>query len=333
MDINQLWYGNHALRWLLWPLSWLYRVLIVIRVALYRSGVLRRVRLPVPVIIVGNITVGGSGKTPVVLWLVEQLRAAGWQPGIISRGYKGSATAWPQQVRPDSDPGWVGDEPVLLAQRGGCPVAVGPDRVAAARLILDQCNILVGDDGLQHYALQRDFEIAVVDGERGLGNGLLLPAGPLREPRQRLDRVGAVLINGGPVSVRGSRVVRGRLLPGNACQLATGATRRLDAFRGTTVHAVAGIGHPQRFFTMLEGLGLSVAPHPLADHAKIAAHDLAFADDLTVLMTEKDAVKARALTVSDQWWYVAVDFVLTEADSKQVMYAIEAAIGQPPFPR
>ena len=329
--IELIWYQNSWLKWLLWPLSWLYRAVICVRRGLYRAGLARVKKLPLPVIVVGNVTVGGTGKTPVVLWLVAQLRAAGWQPGIISRGYQGAATTWPQQVRAGSDPNWVGDEPVLLAQRSGCPVAVGPERVRAAELILDQCDVVVADDGLQHYGLERDFEIAVVDGERGLGNGLCLPAGPLREPRRRLQNVGAVLINGGDYQVAGSRVVRGRLQHGFARQVAGDQEKCLELFRSEPVHALAGIGNPTRFFRMLEEAGLTVIPHPRRDHARIRTDDLAFGDEGALLMTEKDAVKARALTNAVNCWYVPVDFILGAADAKQVLYAIEAAIGQPPF--
>ncbi len=331
--IANIWYGNSRLKWLLWPLSGLYRVLIELRRALYRTGLRRTIRLPVPVIVVGNITAGGTGKTPVVLWLVARLRSAGWRPGILSRGYKGQASTWPQRVRLDSDPAWVGDEPVLLAQRSGCPVAVGPNRIAAAGLILDQCNILVADDGLQHHALERDFEIAVIDGERGLGNGLCLPAGPLREPRQRLDSVGAVVINGGDYWAPGARVLRGELRAGPACQLSGNEARRLESFRSEGVHALAGIGNPGRFFRMLKAAGLQVTAHPLPDHARIRQQDLSVADAGALLMTEKDAVKARCLNVPAGCWYVPVDFVLEEGDEKQLLYAIEAAIGQPPVSR
>ncbi len=328
--IARLWYGNSALRWPLWPISWLYRALTGCRRAWYRFGTGRVTRLPVPVIVVGNLTVGGAGKTPVVLWLAAQLRSAGWRPGIVSRGYKGKATSWPQRVSADSDPGWLGDEPVLLAQRSGCPVAVGPDRAAAAEMLLGECDIVVADDGLQHYALARDFELAVIDGERGLGNGLCLPAGPLREPPGRLATVGAVLINGGSYQVAGPRVWRGCLQADAAHHLASDATRPLGAFRSAPVHAVAGIGNPLRFFRMLQRAGLEVSGHPLADHAIISQRDLVFADDRAVLMTEKDAVKARSLDVARHWWYVPVDFVLASADGAALLDAIETAVGQPP---
>jgi tetraacyldisaccharide 4'-kinase len=329
--IDQIWYGNSVVRWLLVPLSWLFRGLVSVRSAWYRLGLGQINQLPVPVIIVGNINVGGTGKTPVVIWLAARLKAAGWRPGIVSRGYKGAANTWPQHVRGDSDPEWVGDEPVLLARRSGCPVAVGPDRVAAATLILDHCNVLIADDGLQHYALGRDFEIAVIDGERGLGNRMCLPAGPLREPVQRLKTVDAVILNGGdfqPVNVRG---IRGNLVAESACRLVTGETRRLDAFRSTPVHAVAGIGNPRRFFRTLEQFGLEVIAHPLADHAKIDSSQFAFGDDQAVLMTEKDAVKALSIGAAENWWSVPVDFELAEPDTRRLMYAIEAVIGQPAF--
>jgi tetraacyldisaccharide 4'-kinase len=306
MTLDALWYRRHPARWLLWPLSLVYGGLAALRRHGYRRGWLRSTRLPVPVIVVGNITVGGTGKTPLVIWLVEQLRARGWRPGIVSRGYGGRSANWPREVTPESDPGEVGDEPVLLARRLACPLAVAPDRVAAAQRLLaaQAVDIIVADDGLQHYALARDLEIAVLDGRRGLGNGLLLPAGPLREPASRLREVNLVVSHGAPGG--GWRM---DLAPQALRRLEGGESRPLAAFAGRTVHAVAGIGHPERFFDSLRAAGLTVLPHAFPDHHRFSAEDIVFADNIEVIMTEKDAVKCRAFA-GERHWYLAVEAVL-----------------------
>lgn len=255
-------------------------------------------------IVVGNLTVGGSGKTPLVIRLIELLQEIGHRPGIISRGYKGQAKDWPRSVSPCSDPGEVGDEPVLLARRCGCPVMVGPDRIAATQALLKthHCDIIVSDDGLQHYRLNRDLEIAVIDGNRRLGNGFCLPAGPLREPRWRLRSVDFVVGNGTAqkgeylMILEGERAIN-LVDPSVTCSLA--------GFRGALIHAIAGIGDPSRFFRYLQERGIRTVEHPFPDHHPFVASDLEFGDDLPVLMTEKDAVKCRKLA-SDSCWYVPV---------------------------
>jgi tetraacyldisaccharide 4'-kinase len=234
-----------------------------------------------------------------VSWLAGHLRARGWRPGIVSRGYGGSARHWPQQVRADSDPVAVGDEAVMLARDTGCPLSVGPDRPAAVAALLrhTDIDIVISDDGMQHYALARDLEIAVIDGERRLGNGFLLPAGPLREPASRLDDVDIVLVNGqagaGEYSMTLQRP-RVRRLHG-------GEEHALDSFAGRSVHAVAGIGNPPRFFDLLSQAGIDVRPHPFPDHHAFAAADLRFEDPLPILMTAKDAVKCRRIACRDCW--------------------------------
>jgi len=277
---------------------------------LYRTGLLKVHHLSVPVIIVGNISVGGTGKTPLVTWLVDVLRTHGYAPGIVSRGYGGQATHWPQQVRVDSDPRMVGDEAVLLAQRCRCPMAVSPNRVDAAEALLEHtdCDIIVADDGLQHYALGRDMEIAVVDGVRRFGNQHCLPAGPLREPLSRLASVNAVVTNGVP----GVREYRMDLVPGTLRNLqSTQKKATLKSFAGKTVHAIAGIGNPARFFRQLETQGMTVIEHPFPDHHPFAREDIVFEDDLPVLMTEKDAVKCQEFA-GEQHWCVPVDAKLDE---------------------
>jgi tetraacyldisaccharide 4'-kinase len=298
--IERLWYRPAPPPGWLRPLSALYGA-VSSRVA--RNAKQAAVQLPVPVIVVGNITVGGTGKTPFVLWLVERLRAQGWRPGVISRGYGGCAPEYPLRVTAATDPAWAGDEPALIARRLGLPVAVAPDRVAAARLLIEagEVNILVTDDGLQHYRLARDLEICVVDGSRGLGNGALLPGGPLREPPARLREVDLVVVNGGGWQPPGQAALDMRLCTTEAIQLGGSERRPLAAFAGAKVHAVAGIGNPQRFFASLRGAGLEVFPHPFPDHHRYKAIDLAFDGPQPVLMTEKDAVKCGDLALPHHW--------------------------------
>lgn len=304
------WYRTTPLTLLLLPLSWLFCAVALCRRWAYRVGLLKTVRLPVPVIVVGNISVGGTGKTPLVAWLVVLLRKEGYRPGIISRGYGGGATHWPQQVRPDSDPAMVGDEAVLLARRCRCPMAVGPDRPATAQALLDHadCNIIISDDGLQHYRLGRDVEIAVVDGVRRFGNGHCLPAGPLREPVRRLRCVDMVIANG----TAGPREYAMKLQPTSLHNLQQAEkTLPLAHFAGQRVHAVAGIGNPRRFFELLVSHGLDAIEHPFPDHHPFCAEDIDFADELPVLMTEKDAVKCQAFAAAHHW-YLPVDAQLDE---------------------
>ncbi len=302
IDVARIWYDRQPLTLLLWPLSVVFRLFSKLRRLSYQAGLRAIVYPGVPVIIVGNITVGGTGKTPLVIALTHRLQEAGYRPGIISRGYRGKAKHWPQQVRPDSDPVMVGDEAVLLAQRTHCPIAVGPDRVAAALALVtaSDCNILVSDDGLQHYRLGRDVEIAVIDGVRRLGNGFLLPAGPLREPEQRLKQVDFIVVNGGiPGQLEYPMpLISNNFLPCDTRQ----KTIPTDAFDGKKVHAVAAIGNPQRFFKTLRKLGIEVIEHIFPDHYLLRPEDIFFHDGLTVLMTEKDAVKCRHFATQDCYY-------------------------------
>ena len=293
------------------PLSWLFGVLAGWRRLAYRRGWLAADRLPVPVVVVGNVTVGGSGKTPLVLWLARELRAAGWQPGIISRGYGGAADSV-LAVSAASDAAVVGDEPLLLARRSALPVFVGRDRARVARALLaahPRCDVIISDDGLQHYRLQRDLEIAVFDA-RGAGNGRLLPAGPLREPLRRLSAASALVWNSLPADARGPIAAAapgvpqfGMSLGGECFHALHDARRRCGAqdLRGRRLYALAGIGDPRRFFAQLESLGLAFEAHPFPDHHRYSAADLAFADDGVLLMTEKDAVKCAALPPREAW--------------------------------
>ncbi|MDD2775256.1 MAG: tetraacyldisaccharide 4'-kinase [Gallionella sp.] len=320
MHLPDFWHRRHPLHLLLLPIGWLFGALAGVRRVLYRTGIFKSVRLAVPVIIVGNISVGGTGKTPLTLALARQLVEHGYHPLIVSRGYGGNAQQ-PQRVAHDSTAAQVGDEPSLMARRGVCPVWIGRDRAAAAQLALVQhpeCNVILCDDGLQHYRLRRDVEIVVVDGVRGFGNGWLLPAGMLREPIRRLQTVDAVVVNGGS----GALDINGRIhSPQFAMQL-SGAqfvnllhpqqTAQAADFQGLRLHAVAGIGNPQRYFDHLTSLGLSFTPHAFPDHHPYAETDLAFEACDALLLTEKDAVKCASFADA-KFWVLRVDAQLDPA--------------------
>ena len=277
---------------------------MALRRVLYRAGLFHSYRIPVPVIVVGNITAGGTGKTPLVLWLCDFLRQQGHVPGIVSRGYGGRGQT--MAVKETSLPDIAGDEPVLLARRSGCPVWIGRDRVATASALIaacPACDIIVSDDGLQHYALQRDFEIAVIDGSRGTGNGLPLPAGPLRESSDRLARVDAVVVNGGALPSTARVPTFTMALEGKEFRnlLNPAFHQNASAFQGKQVHAIAGIGNPARFFDQLQRLGLNFAAHAFADHHAYAQADLEFGDADAIVMTEKDAIKCLRFAREIHW--------------------------------
>ncbi|MEN9425602.1 MAG: hypothetical protein RL122_2985 [Pseudomonadota bacterium] len=283
-----VWYGDDRLgKYLLAPLTGLFCILAALRRWQHKRQQLKH---PVPIIVVGNISVGGTGKTPLVIWLVERLRAAGFQPGVVSRGYKNT---------PDD----IGDEPRLIVQRTNVPLSVGKDRNQAITALLQQhaCDIIIADDGLQHYRMGRDVEICVVDGQRRFGNGWCLPAGPLREPVSRLKSCDFVVINGETMQMRGDTLVN----------LATAETQPLSAWAGITVHVVTGIGNPQRFISTLEQAGLQVIPHLYPDHHAFTGAELCFDDAHPILMTEKDAVKCRQFAVQHAW-YLPIEAVLSE---------------------
>ena len=307
--IEALWYGRHPLALLLAPLSWLYLAALACRRFMYAAGILPVTRLPVPVIVVGNLTVGGTGKTPLVAWLARYLHSLGYKPGIVSRGYGGAAQPRVQRVEADSDPALVGDEPVLLAQRTGRPVAVAADRVKAAQALLRQtdCDILLSDDGLQHASLARDVEIVALDGVRRFGNGRCLPAGPLREPAARLDTVDLVVAAGRAAA--DEYLMEYTVLPVKSLD----GRRETDlaGFAEQTVHAVAAIGNPGRFFSMLRRNGVAIEEHAFPDHHVFRRSDLDFGDSAAVLMTEKDAVKCRRFGLENAW-YAPVDARLPE---------------------
>lgn len=330
--IHRVWYEDAPFGWLLFPPSLLYRMLITLRALLYRCRLIRTHKAEVPVIVVGNITAGGTGKTPVVIWLVNELRAKGFVPGIVSRGYGGSKSGASMRVDVDSDAAVVGDEPVLLARHGKCPVVVGSDRVkAAAMLVYDGVDVIIADDGLQHLRLQRDYEICVIDGARGLGNRQLLPAGPLRELPSRLEEVDQVLVNGlsenaGPdVTTAEQNAMGFELCASDAVRLNGSLARSLERFSDATVHAVAGIGNPQRFFDLLRSYGIQVIEHSFPDHAPIVKADLEYRDDFDVFMTEKDAVKL-GRKLADKFWYIPVDLTMDSVNSAPLIEQIESRL-------
>lgn len=291
LRLPAFWRRRGALNRLLWPAAALYAGVAAARRLAYRRGPLTAERLPVPVLVVGNLTVGGAGKTPLAIRLVEILRDIGCRPGVVSRGYGGLPSRHPRLVTPQDDPRIVGDEPLLIARRTRSPVAVCARRVAAAQLLIERagCTLIVADDGLQHYALARDVEIAVVDGETRLGNGWCLPAGPLREPPGRLHEADFVVCHGGRAGPGETLMT---LTPTGLCRVSDfGAEGTPADLRGRRVHAVAGIGRPERFFATLRELGAQLIEHPFPDHHRFTAADLDFADGLPVVMTEKDAVK------------------------------------------
>lgn len=313
------------------PLNWLFAFLAGLRRLAYRRAWLAVERLPVAVVVVGNLTVGGAGKTPLTLWLAQALARRGRRPGIVSRGH-GAALAQPRPVSTDADPAVTGDEPLLLARRSGVPVWVGRERAAAARALLaahPEIDVLLCDDGLQHYRLDRDAEVAVFDG-RGAGNGHLLPLGPLREPLRRLDKVDAVVLNGpsaladGPAPAVPRFVMR--LRPGPFYRLGDpAATCPAAALAGRPLHALCGIGNPERFFATLRELGLAFVAHPFPDHHAYTAADLDFGPEAVLLMTEKDAVKCGGLTVGEAW-VLPVD---AEIDPAIIEVLLEKICGRP----
>lgn len=316
--IARIWSGESPLWLLLLPLSWLYGLVSGgIRLS-YRLGIKKAWRSPVPVVVVGNLTAGGNGKTPVAIWLVEQLQKQGIKVGVVSRGYGGKAEHYPLILTSETTTAQAGDEPVLIYQRTGAPVAVSPERSDAVKALLatHSPQIIITDDGLQHYRLARDVEIVVIDGVRRFGNGWWLPAGPMRERASRLKSVDAVIVNGG---VPRESEIPMQLQPGLAVNLLTGEKRDVASLAG--IVAMAGIGHPPRFFATLEQCGA----HPLktvalADHQALTAASVeALADENhSLVMTEKDAVKCRSFA-RDNWWYLPVDAVFDDQRASQLI--------------
>jgi tetraacyldisaccharide 4'-kinase len=305
--LSNAWYSGHPALAILRPLEWLYRTVVQRKRARFLASPTESYRAPVPIVVVGNITVGGTGKTPMILWLVEHCRQRGLRVGVVSRGYGAKPPQFPWKVEADQAAGIAGDEPLLIVQRCGVPLVIDPDRSRAVQALLAEqpLDLILSDDGLQHYRLARDLELVLIDAARGLGNRRCLPEGPLREPAERLQSVDALLYNGTHKAPDGGY---GFILqPQALINLKRGEKRPLDHFpAGQSVHAVAGIGNPQRFFNTLEGLHWCPVPHAFADHAPYSPEVLSFSPNLPVLMTEKDAVKCRAFA-QDDWWYLAVD--------------------------
>jgi len=329
--LQRAWQQRGVLAALLLPLAAAFALLAAARRALYRHRILGSERLPVPVVVIGNITVGGSGKTPLTLWLVDALRACGMRPGVVSRGHGGIGTV--AEVLADGDAARVGDEPLMIKRRLNLPVFVGRDRVAASRALIEAhpgCDLIVADDGLQHYRLARDLEIAVIDG-RGLLNGWPLPAGPLREPPSRLARVDALVLNGPPPRLppdaAGPAQFRMRLIGDTFHSLADpGRTCAAADLSGLRLAAVAGIGDPGRFFAHLEALGLSCRCHAFPDHHRYLRADLEEIEADALLMTEKDAVKCAGLTDRPVW----VLPVTARVEPDLVALVMEKLYGRPP---
>ncbi|EIC84802.1 tetraacyldisaccharide 4'-kinase [Serratia sp. M24T3] len=324
--IERIWSGQSALYRLLLPLSWLYGLITLVLRFCYKKGWKKSWRAPVPVVIVGNLTVGGNGKTPVVIWLVEQLQQKGLSVGVVSRGYGGKADSYPLVLDNTTTTAKAGDEPVLIYQRTGAPVAVSPLRSDAVKALLaaTPIDIIITDDGLQHYALQRDFEIVVIDGARRFGNGHWIPAGPMRERASRLRSVDAVIVNGSNQE-QGSETLM-QLQPGLAVNLLTGEKRAANTLQN--VVAMAGIGHPPRFFATLNQLGVVIDKEvSFADHQAYQAAQLTALSNgqQTLLMTEKDAVKCRSFAQKN-WWYLPVDAHLSEPGATALLEKISAIV-------
>ncbi len=319
--IQHSWYKQSKITFFLKPLSWLFCYIVWLRKNLYQFNILKSYRLNVPVIIVGNITVGGNGKTPLVIWLADKLKQSGYRPGIISRGYGGLAKKWPQQVRPDSDPLVVGDEAIVISRRTSCPMAVGPNRVETGRALVkySNCDIVISDDGMQHYRLKRDIEIAVVNNSSKFGNGFCLPAGPLREPISRLELVDFIVSNGGDNKDTYNMWYKGNTLH----SLRANETINLTEFENKNVHAVAAIANPEQFFLNLQKYNIELIKHVFLDHYSFSAKDLLFDDDLPIIMTEKDAVKCHRFNIKN-CWYLPIECEISNSLELSILNKLES---------
>ncbi len=321
--LEEYWYSDNLAVLLLLPLSYLYCTIVQIRRFLYKKGYLKSQGFPVPVIVVGNITVGGSGKTPCVIYLARYLQGLGYHPGIVSRGYAARQKAsFPYRVYPHSEVNKSGDEALLIAERSACPVMIDPQRTRAVQALVVECDvdIIISDDGLQHYALQRDIEIHVMDAKKQLGNGYCLPAGPLREPVARLQETTLQVINGKLENHRAldmSQYVMQLKILNIYSAIHPQNFRTLADFRNKTVHAVTAIGHPERFFQQLRAAGINVIEHAYRDHHIFSQEEIIFSDNYDILMTEKDAVKCRSF-IHPQHWIVAVDAIFDSTFTQQL---------------
>lgn len=327
--LQQLWYERpRPALWLL-PLSTVFALIVRLRSWAFRIGLLRSTKLNRPIIVIGNLTVGGTGKTPLVIWLANALAAHGHRVGVITRGYGGKAKSWPQAVQANSDPLAVGDEAVLMAQQTRALIYAGPDRVAAAeQAIAAGAEVVISDDGLQHYRLQRDLEWVVVDASRLFGNGSLLPAGPLREPVQRLERADRVLLNQRvPDKALATTIpqVAYRISLTQLRSLHSGELRSLASLRGQQVHVVTGIGNPEGFLQALRAEDIRLNARVLPDHARLTVDDIEFGDALPVLMTEKDAVKC-ARFADNRHWAVGAEVLLAETDRAMLLQSVQQCL-------
>ncbi|MGR6981306.1 tetraacyldisaccharide 4'-kinase [Testudinibacter sp. P27/CKL/0425] len=326
------WYQKSIWVWLLAPLALLFWAISAVRRVAYRFGILTSWKAPVPVVVIGNLSVGGNGKTPFTIWLARRLQQQGLKVGVISRGYvpgNNEVRNYPQLVNPNSNPAEVGDEPVLIARHSTAKMAISPNRRQSIELLHKayHIDVILSDDGLQHYALQRDIEIVVVDGQRRFGNGWLMPAGPLRELPSRLKTINAVVCNGGEAK---PNEIQMRLQAKVAVNLLTQEERLLTDFGSTQIVAVAAIGHPQRFFNMLKNMQLTIAKQKaFADHAKLSADKLnsLVKADQALFMTEKDAVKCGQFA-RENWWYVPVEAELDPAINVVVEQILQEVKGE-----
>jgi len=339
--VDRLWYGKGRPLFLLSPLSWLYRAVAEAR---RRKAIKAHThKLPVPVVVVGNITAGGTGKSPLTAWLVGTMQSAGWRPVVLSRGYGGNSSDYPLLVTEDTLPSLAGDEPVMLAQATGVPVVVDPDRCRGAAFALDNDlgDVLISDDGLQHYRLPRDIELSVFDGSRGVGNGALIPVGPLREPISRLDTVDFVVVNGAAAADDEGRVLPEALSgikhpqmyamdlqPTRLVNLKTGETRSPESLQGQKIRSIAGIGNPARFFDTLKGLGAKQIAVPFPDHHRFRPEDLGAESGHMLVMTAKDGVKCRSFA-PDNAWVLYVEARLPKAFSESFLEKLRASSGAP----
>ena len=338
--IEKVWFQGHPAKWLivplLLPLSVIFAVLSFFRRSAYQFGLFKQIKMSVPVVVVGNIGIGGNGKTPVTLYLVEKLTEQGIKVGVVSRGYGSKAPHYPYQVTDESSAEAAGDEPLLIVKRSGVPVVIGADRIEACQCLIELgCELIIADDGLQHYRLARDFEFVVVDGKRLFGNGFLLPAGPLRETTKRINRADCVIVNGLSswqklASTFALPLLTMQLKARQVVNVKSGAVVELDTFLTQNlagdkcVNALAGIGDPQRFFNTLEQVGFTLTTViGFVDHQAFSAHDLQqFANDRPLLMTEKDAVKCSGFA-QDNYWYLPVDAeFLTNTDGESISAVI-----------
>lgn len=326
--VDRLWYGSKRPLWLLWPLAWLYRFVAERHKRKSIAALLSTAPLPSPVVVVGNITAGGTGKSPLTAWLVDALRSEGWHPVILTRGYGGKAEHYPLRVDKDTSPEVAGDEPVMLALMTGCPVVVDPQRFRGATWATEQQlgDILVCDDGLQHYQLPRQLEIVVFDGERGIGNGAPIPVGPMREPVSRLATVDFVVFNGEPKrplpGVHPNTYVMS-LEPQVLRHLNSGETRELGWLSGKQVRAIAGIGNPSRFFNTLNILGARVQEEYYPDHYQFRQNDLEVGEGQILVMTAKDAVKCQTFA-HDRCWVLDVTASVPNSFREALLLAVKS---------